>query len=61
MWLRKAEAQNNPITVLLDVSFDKSNTHNTKHHQRSLFQKLSNTNRLKVEQNNEIILQQLRV
>ena len=58
---RKKEARNHSTNQLPDISFEKFTIHNSDYHKLSAFQKLSYTNSKAVEQNNVIILQQLRL
>ena len=55
------EARDHPSNQLPDISFEKFTTHKSDFHKLSTFQKLSNTNTIAVEQNNDTILQQLRL
>ena len=50
-----------PTHNLPDILFDKFSTHNSTHHTLSGHHKLSNTNTVAIEQNNDVILQQLRL
>ena len=58
---RKKEARENPANQLPDISFEKFTTHKSDYHKLSTLQKLSFTNSIAVEQNNDVILQQLRL
>ena len=58
---RKKDARDNPKHQLPDISFEKFTTHKSDYHKLSTIQKLSYTNSLAVEQNNDVILQQLRL
>ena len=58
---RKKEARENPANQLPDISYEKFTTHKSDYHKLSTLQKLSFTNSIAVEQNNDIILQQLRL
>ena len=58
---RKKDAMDNPANQLPDISFEKFTTHKSDYHKFSTLQKLSYTNSIAVEQNNDVILQQLRL
>ena len=58
---RKKDARAHPSNQLSDISFEKSTTHKSDYHKLSTLQKLSYTNSLAVEQNNDVTLQQLRL
>ena len=58
---RKKDARSHPTNQLPDISFEKFSTHKSDYHKLSTFQKLSYTNSIAVEQNNDVILQQLRL
>ena len=58
---RKKDARDNPANQLPDISFEKFTTHKSDYHKLSTLQKLSYTNSIAVEQNNDVILQQLRL
>ena len=57
IWKRKNQARDNPTHQLPDISFDKFSIHTGNHHTLSVHQKLSNTNTIAIEQNNDVILQ----
>ena len=58
---RKKEARDNATNQLPDISFEIISSHKSDYHKLSTFQKLSYTNFIAVEQNNDVILQQLRL
>ena len=58
---RKKDARAHPANQLPDISFEKFTTHKSDYHKLSTLQKLSYTNSLAVEQNNDVILQQVRL
>ena len=58
---RKKVARYHPANQLPDISFEKFTTHKSDYHKLSAVQKLSFTNSIAVEQNNDVILQQLRL
>ena len=58
---RKKEARYHLTNQLPDISFEKVTTHKSEYHKLSTFQKLSYTNFIAVEQNNDVILKQLRL
>ena len=58
---RKKDAGEHPTNQLPDISFGKFTTHKSDYHKLSTLQKLSYTNSIAVEQNNDVILQQLRL
>ena len=58
---RKKEARHHPAIQLPDISFETFTTHQNDHHKLSTLQKLSHTNSIVIEQNNNVILQQLRL
>ena len=58
---RKKDARNHPANQLPDISFEKFTAHKSDYHKLSTLQKLSYTNSIAVEQNNDVILQQLRL
>ena len=58
---RKKTARAQPIHQLPDISFEKFTTHTSEYHKLSITQKLTNINSIAVEQNNDVILQQLRL
>ena len=58
---REKEAREHPANQLPDISFEKFTTHKSDYHKLSTLQKLSYTNSIAVEQNNDVILQQLRL
>ena len=58
---RKKEARAHPTNQLPDISFGKFATYKSDYHKLSTFQNSSNTNSVAVEQNNDPILQQLRL
>ena len=53
------EAGDHPTNQLPDISFEKFTIHKNDYYKHSTFQKLSYTNSIAVEQNNDVILQQL--
>ena len=57
----KKFARDHPANQLPDISFEKFTTHKSDYHKFSTFQKLSYTNSIAIEQNNDVILQQLRL
>ena len=57
----KKDARDNPANQLPDISIEKFTTHNCDYHKLSTLQKLSYTNSIAVEQNNDVNLQQLRL
>ena len=58
---RKKAARDHPANQLPDISFEKFTTHKSDYHKLSTFQKLSYANSIAVDQNNDVILQQLRL
>ena len=58
---RKKEARDHPTNQLPDISFEKFATHKSDCYKLTTFQKLSYTNSIAGEQNNDVILQQLRL
>ena len=58
---RKKTARAQPVHQLPDISFEKFTTHTSDYHKLSITQKLTNINSIAVEQNNDVILQQLRL
>ena len=58
---RKRDARDLRTNQLPDISFEKFTTHKSAYHKLSTIQKLSYTNSIAVEQNNDVILQQLRL
>ena len=58
---RKMETRNHPKHQLPDTSFEQFTTHKRDYHKRTTFQKLSYTNSIAAEQNNDVVLQQLRL
>ena len=58
---RKRNARAHPAHQLPDISFEKFTTHKSQYHKLSTIQKLTSINSIAVEQNNDIILQQLRL
>ena len=58
---RKKTARARPAHQLPDISFEKFTTHTSDYHKLSITQKLTNINSIAVEQNNDVILQQLRL
>ena len=54
-------ARDHPANQLPDISFEKLTTHKSDYHKLSTFQKLSYSNSIAVEQNNDVIFQQLRL
>ena len=59
-WHRKKQARDNLSNDLPDISFEKFTTHNSKYQHLSICQKLTNINAVAIEQNNDVILQQLK-
>ena len=57
----KKDARAHPAHQLPDISFEKFTTHKSQYHKLSTIQKLTSINSIAVEQNNDIILQQLRL
>ena len=58
---RKKDARAHPAHQLPDISFEKFTTHKSQYHKLSTIRKLTSINSIAVEQNNDIILQQLRL
>ena len=58
---RKKNARDHPANQLPDISFEKFTTHKSDYHKLTTIQKLSYINAIAVEQNNDVILQQLRL
>ena len=58
---RKKDARKHPANQLLEISFEKFTTRKSDYHKLSTLQKLSYMNSIAVEQNNDVILQQLRL
>ena len=58
---RKKTARTQPAHQLPDVSFEQFTTHTSDYNKLSITQKLTNINSIAVEQNNDVILQQLRL
>ena len=57
----KMPAQNNPTNQLTDTFVKQFSTHHCKNRQLSITQKISNTTTIAIEQNNNVLLQQLRI
>ena len=58
---RKKDAREHLRNQLPDISFEKFTTNKSDYHKLSTLQKLSCANSIAVEQNNDVILQQLRL
>ena len=58
---RKKTARTQPAHQLPDISFEKFTTHTSDYNKLSITQKLTNINSIAVEQNNDVILQHLRL
>ena len=58
---RKRDARHDPANQLPDISFEKFTTHKSDYHKLTTIQKLSYTNTIAIEQNNDVILHQLRL
>ena len=58
---RKKDARHDPANQIPDISFEKFTTHKSDYHNLTTIQKLSYTNTIAIEQNNDVILQQLRL
>ena len=58
---RKRDARHDPANQLPDISFEKFTTHKSDYHKLTTIQKFSYTNTIAIEQNNDVILQQLRL
>ena len=58
---RKRDARHDPANQLPDISFEKFTTHKSEYHKLTTIQKLSYTNTIAIEQNNDVILHQLRL
>ena len=58
---RKKEAREHPANQLPEISFENFTTHKSDCHKLSTLQKILYTNSIAVEQNNDVILQQLRL
>ena len=61
IWQQKKQARDNPTHQLPDISFEKFTTHHSNLKGLSICQKLTNVNTVAIEQNNDIILQQLKL
>ena len=61
IWQRKKNARSNPTNQLPDISLEKLCTHNSTYFQTPILQKLANSTKTAIEQQNDIILQQLRL
>ena len=55
IWEREKEDRAHPTSQTPDISFEKFATYESDYHKLSLFQKLSNTKTLAIQQNNDII------
>ena len=58
---RRKDTRDHPTNQLPDILFEKFTTHKSDYHRVSPLQKLTYTNSIAVEQNNDVILQQLRL
>ena len=58
---RKKQARDHPTNQLPDISFEKIATHKSNYCNLATLQKLSYPNSIAVKQNNDVILQQLRL
>ena len=58
---RKKAARDHPTNQLPDISFEKIATHKSDYYKLTTLQKLTYQNSIAVEQNNDVILQQLRL
>ena len=58
---RKKAARDHPTNQLPDISFKKLATHKSDYYKLTTLQKLTNPNSIAVDQNNDVILQQLRL
>ena len=61
LWQRKKEARSNPINQLPDISLEKLSIHKSTQTQTPTLQKLAKPITMAIEQNNDIILQPLRL
>ena len=61
IWQRKKKSRDNPSNQLPDISFQKFTTHHSNYQKLPICQKLANTNTVTIEQNNDVILQQLKL
>ena len=60
-WQRKKETMAHPTNQTPEISFEIFATHKSDHRKPSIIQKLSSTNSLAIQQNNDIILEQIRL
>ena len=61
IWQRKQLARENPSHQSPDVSFEKFSIHHSNVQRLSICQKLTNINTVAIKQNNDVILQQLKL
>ena len=61
IWQRQQLARENPSHQSPDISFEKFDTHHSNVQKLSVCQKLTNINTVAIEQNNDVILQQLKL
>ena len=61
IWKRKQDARSNPTNQLPDILLDKLSTHNSTYPQTPTLLKLAKLTSMAIEQQNDIILQQLRL
>ena len=59
--LQRKKTREHPANQLSEISFGKFTTQNSNYHKLSTMQKLTNINSIAVEQNNEVILQRLKI
>ena len=61
IWQRKKQARENPLNQLPDISFDKFTINYSNYPTLSNSKNLANINTVAIEQNNEVILHQLKL
>ena len=61
IWQRKKDARSHPANQEPDISLEKLSIHNGVSSQQTTLQRLSNTTTMAIEQQNDVILQQIRL
>ena len=61
IWLRKKNAKSHPTNQLPDITLGKLSVHNTVFSQQTTLQRLSNFTTMAIEQQNDVVLHQLRL
>ena len=61
IWQRKKQARDSTTHQLPDISFEKFSIHHNNYQKISICQKLANTNTVAIEENNDVIVQQLKL